>query len=82
MEIKLKYTKDELSLLLDGLNNAIIALQSTYRSAQLGCDIPSQFIPLFENKSYEEIDNIVESRLSAINRLYTILLEQEEKLFL
>ena len=77
MEIKLNYTKDELSLLLDGLNNAIIALQSVYKSAQLGCDIPSQFTPLFKNKSFEEIDNIIEPRLSAVNHLYTILLEQE-----
>ena len=77
MEIKLKYTKDELSLLLDGLNNAIIALQSVYKSAQFGCDIPSQFISLFENKSFEEIDDIVEPRLNAIKHLYTILLEQE-----
>ena len=77
MEIKLNYTKDELSLLLDGLNNAIIALQSVYKSAQLGCNIPPQFIPLFENKSFEEIDDIVESRLNAVSDLYILLLEQE-----
>ena len=77
MEIKLNYTKDELSLLLDGLNNAIIALQSVYKSAQFGCDISSQFIPLFENKSFEEIDDIAESRLKAVNDLYILLLEQE-----
>ena len=77
MEIKLNYTKDELSLLLDGLNNAIIALQSVYKSAQLGCNIPHQFIPLFENKSFEEIDDIVESRLKAVSDLYILLLEQE-----
>ena len=78
MEIKLNYTPKELSIVLDGLNNSIIALGKIYHAGQLGCEVPLEFIPLFENKSFEEIDNLIELRLKALNQLYKHLLTYEK----
>ena len=38
MEIKLNYTPEELSVLLDGLNNALISLDQNYNAIRLGAE--------------------------------------------
>ena len=78
MKIKLDYSKEELSILLDGLNNAIIALQDVYGSAQFGCEVPKKFEKLFEDKSFEEIDKMRKDRISCLKHLYEYLLLYED----
>lgn len=77
MKIILEYSEQELSTLLDGLNNAIIAVKQVYRAAQLGCEIPQAFATLFNGKSFEEIDSLTEKRLSSLYNLYQVLLHYE-----
>lgn len=79
MEIKLNYTQEELSTLLDGLNNACMALANVYSAAYLGCDIPGSFIPMFEHRSPEEIEEVTKLRYGAVRQLYNFLLSYEEK---
>lgn len=79
MEIKLNYTQEELSILLDGLNNACVALADVYSAAYLGCDIPGSFIPMFEHRSIEEIEEVTKLRYGAVRQLYNFLLSYEEK---
>lgn len=79
MEIKLNYTQEELSTLLDGLNNACMALANVYSAAYLGCDIPGSFIPMFEHRSLEEIEEVTKLRYGAVRQLYNFLLAYEEK---
>ena len=38
MEIKLNYTREELSTLLDGLNNALFSLDQNYNAIRLGAE--------------------------------------------
>lgn len=38
MEIKLNYTPEELSILLDGLNNALFSLDQNYNAIRLGTE--------------------------------------------
>ena len=77
MEIILEYSDKELSTLLDGLNNAIIAIKNVYYAAQLGCEIPQAFAALFDGKSFEEIDSLTEQRLQSLYHLYQTLLHYE-----
>ncbi len=77
MKIMLEYSEQELSTLLDGLNNAIIAVKKIYLAAQLGCEIPQAFAALFNGKSFEEIDSVTEKRLSSLYNLYQVLLHYE-----
>lgn len=77
MKIILEYSEQELSTLLDGLNNAIIAVKKIYRAAQLGCEIPQAFAALFDGKSFEEIDSVTEQRLQSLYYLYQTLLHYE-----
>ena len=76
MEIKLNYTDKELTILLDGLNNAILTVQDIYSALQLGCQIPKIFSD-FEQKSFEEIDDLVYNRIHALHNLYQTLLRYE-----
>ena len=69
MEIKLNYSKKEWKHILDGLNNAIIALHSVYSAGRLGCAVPKEFEKFFD-KPYEEIDKICDKRMDAILQLY------------
>lgn len=76
MEIKLNYTYDELTTLLDGLNNAILAVQEVYNALLLGCSMPKVFND-FEKMSFEEIDRFVTIRKGALLDLYQHLLQYE-----
>lgn len=76
MQIKLNYTYDELTTLLDGLNNAILAVQEIYGALQLGCAVPKVFSE-FEKKSFEEINELVTIRKGALLDLYQHLLQYE-----
>ena len=79
MEIKLNYTQEELSTLLDGLNNACIALGDVYAAGRLGCQVPSKFIPFFETRTFDEIMKETRLREDAVKRLYDFLLSYEQK---
>ena len=77
MKIELNYTQEELSTLLDGLNNAIIAVKHVYNSLKLGCEVPREF-DAFEKYSFDELDNLVYYSLSALKDLYQYLLRFED----
>ena len=73
MEIKLNYTPEELSILLDGLNNALISLDQNYNAIRLGIDdvVPSKLRKLTIN------EDTMKYRLNAIKELYDYLLTYE-----
>lgn len=73
MEIKLNYTQEELSTLLDGLNNALISLDRNYNAIRLGVDdgVPSKLRKLTIN------EDTMKYRLNAIKELYDYLLTYE-----
>ena len=77
MEIKLDYTPDELSTLLDALNHGCIALGKIYSGAKLGCELPKEFENKFKSMSFEEIDDYVEPRIKSLRMLYDYLLTFE-----
>lgn len=77
MKIQLNYTPEELSMVLDGLNNAIFAVQDVYHAAVLGCQIPLKFEPLFNGKSFEEVDALTKMRFEAVLQLYKFLSNYE-----
>ena len=79
MEIKLNYTQEELSTLLDGLNNACIALGEVYAAGRLGCWVPSKFRPLFETRTFDEMMEETRLREDAVKQLYDFLLSYEQK---
>lgn len=73
-EIKLYYSEEELSSIIDGLNNAIIAICNVYDAGKLGVDVPKQFSPLFNGRDFDEIDQIVSKRQEALFKLYRDLI--------
>lgn len=79
MEIKLNYTPEELSTLLDGLNNACVALADVYAAGRLDCQVPSKFIPFFETRTFDEIVKETRLREAAVKQLYDFLLSYEQK---
>ena len=78
--IKLEYDEDSLKTTIDALNNAIIALNDVYGAARLGCDYPEKFRPVFEGKTFEEMDKICQSRKEALYKLYQVYLNEEKVL--
>lgn len=78
MEIKLNYTKEELTNLINGLNNAIIAVSDVYSAAMLGCEVPNKFNVLFDNKTPDEIIDLTNKRVNALKQLYYLLESYEE----
>ena len=77
MKIELEYSPEELTTVLDGLNNAIIAIQKIYSALKLGCRVPSEF-ELMAEKDYEELEQLTSFRLKALYKLYQNLLSYEE----
>ena len=77
-EIKLHYTPEELSVLLDVLNHSYIALRKVYGAARFGCDIPPEFEAKFNSLRFEEIDEYIQPRLRSLRELYEYLLTFEE----
>ena len=82
-EIVLHYTPEELSILLDGMNHAIVSLGKIYHSAKLGCELPKEFEQRFKDMSFEDIENYTKLRMASIQDLYKYLLtfEEPESLF-
>lgn len=76
MKIELDYTDKELTTLLDGLNNAILAIENVYHALELGCDLPSNLNHL-SGWSEEEIYKYTYLRLHALRDLYQNLLNYE-----
>ena len=79
MKIELELTQEELKNLINGLNNACIAVDQVYRAAAWGCHYPARFSALFKNKTFEEVEEITKPRMEALVKLYSILIEKEEK---
>ena len=81
VEIKIQYSQEQLSIILDALNNAIIALNDAYGAANLGCysSVPRKLRVAFERRSMEEIETVTSKRMDAIYTLYKDLLSFEEK---
>ena len=58
VEIKLNYTPEEYSMLLDALNHSLILLRKTYAGARIGCELPHEFdqkvgkLPHDDNEEY------------------------------
>ena len=73
MEIKLNYTKEELSVLLDGLNNALLSLDQNYNAIRLGAEdvVPDKMRKLNLN------EKTMQFRLAFVKRLYDYLLTYE-----
>ena len=77
MKIELEYSPKELTTLLDGLNNAIIALNPIYQALKLGCLVPKEFEEMAK-KDCEELEQLTHFRLKALHKLYQDLLNYEE----
>ena len=73
MEIKLNYTQEELSTLLDGLNNALISLDQNYNAICLGSEdvVPERIRKLNLD------EQIMQFRLTSVKGLYNYLLTYE-----
>ena len=73
MKIELNYTYNELTNLLDGLNNALISLKRNYNAILLGTEdeVPNQLVELDLNKE------TMLYRYNAVKELYDYLLEYE-----
>ena len=73
MKIELNYTYDELTTLLDGLNNALISLKRNYNALLFGTEngVPNQLLKLNLNKE------TMVYRYNAIKDLYDHLLTYE-----
>ena len=73
MEIKLNYTPEELSTLLDGLNNALFSLDQNYNAICLGLEdvVPERIRKLNLD------EQAMHFRLASIKGLYNYLLTYE-----
>ena len=72
--ITLNIPDDQLSTLVDALNNAILSLHSTYFSIKFGLESFKWALPLYD-KDESELDK----RLSILKEVYDDLLAQENK---
>ena len=78
--LKLDYTEEQFSLLLDALNHSLLLLNYAYHSAKLGCNIPTtQLNQKFENMHYEDIIAYTNPRLEILYEFYINLLTLEDK---
>ena len=73
MEIKLNYTQEELSTLLDGLNNALISLDQNYNAIRLGAEnvVPDKIRKLNLD------EETMQFRFAFVKGLYDYLLTYE-----
>ena len=73
MEIKLNYTQEELSILLDGLNNALISLDQNYNAIRLGAEnvVPDKISKLNLD------EETMQFRFAFVKELYDYLLTYE-----
>lgn len=73
MEIKLNYTQEELSTLLDGLNNALLSLDQNYNAIRLGAEnvVPDKIRKLNLD------EETMRFRLAFVKGLYDYLLTYE-----
>lgn len=78
-KIELNYTDEELTTLLNGLNNAYIALSEVYAAGRLGCQVPRVLEPIFETRSFDEMMEETQLRQDAVKQLYYFLLSYEQK---
>lgn len=68
--MKLTIEVDDPSLLLDGLNNAIIAYNDIVSAFFLGCDVPEKWRTLEKGRSYDELISLLKTRMSILRSVY------------
>lgn len=73
MEIKLNYTPEELSVLLEGLNNALISLDQNYNAVRLGLE---DIVP-YKIRQLNLDEQTMQFRLAFVKELYDYLLTYE-----
>ena len=78
VNVTLHYTDEELSKLLDVLNWGYLLCCDLYNSYKFGCETPSRFSKIFEDKTDDEIDNYMSDRLELYRNIYDDLLEFEK----
>ena len=73
MEIKLNYTPEELSILLNGLNNALFSLDQTYTAIRFGTEnvVPDKISKLNLD------EETMQFRFAFVKELYDYLLTYE-----
>ena len=73
MEIKLNYTPEELSILLDGLNNALFSLDQNYNAIRFGTEnvVPDEISKLNLD------EETMRFRFAFVKGLYDYLLTYE-----
>ena len=77
-ELILKFnTQEELQAFVDTMNNALVALNHVYHSMTFGCDFPVEFRPMEEKYTFDELDELVEKRLTIFRDFYNQLLALE-----
>ena len=69
MKIRLEIPKEELSTLIDGVNNAYILLVKTYQGLLFGCEVGEPFCR-FSDCSHKEIENKFKPRIVAYLRCF------------
>ena len=79
VEIKLNYTPEEYSMLLDALNHSLILLRKTYNSAKFGCELPHEFDQKFSKMSFDEIEAYINPRLQLMYDFYKQMITFEKE---
>ena len=79
VEVKLNYTPEEYSMLLDALNHSLILLRKTYTSAKIGCELPSEFYQKFDKMTLEEIEEYTTPRLQLMYDFYKQMVSLENE---
>lgn len=78
IDVKLHYTDEELSKLLDVMNWGYLLCCDLYNGYKFGCQTPSRFNKLFEDKTDDEVDIYMSDRLELYRDIYNYLLEFEK----
>jgi len=73
--ITIEIPKNEVPKVLDALNHAIISYENTCFAAQMGTldSVPKKLRPLFEEKDFQEIDDLVKEDMSNLLTLYMMI---------
>lgn len=82
--ITIAIPKSEVPKVLDALNHAIISYEKTCFAAQMGMldSVPNKLRPLFEEKSFQEVADLVKEDMSNLLTLYMMIeiFDKKEKI--
>jgi hypothetical protein len=73
--ITIEIPKNEVPGVLNALNHAIISYKKTCFAAQMGAldNIPKKLRPLFEEKDFQEFDDLVKEDMTNLLTLYAMI---------